>query len=131
MWFAQTRRVATVTARVASRRHAVQSSSPKRRLSSPRDSPLPPEVERELNTPIVFESHPLKVKYGTLALTIGLTVYTVLYVNFGESEHCFTPLRRWVDKQQQLLWTPAPEEVEMLEKIEKDLNLGKGPSNKS
>eukprot|EP00035_Acanthoeca_spectabilis_P023000 m.447071 g.447071 ORF g.447071 m.447071 type:complete len:121 (-) comp19466_c0_seq1:2941-3303(-) len=100
----------------------------KRRLSAPpRDSPFPPEVEKELNTPIVFESHPKTVKYGTLGLTTVLTVWAVMILDFGEKDHCFTPLRRWFHKQRDTLWAPAPEEVEMLKKIESDLKLG-GPA---
>lgn len=33
-----------------------------RLATAPRDAPFPPEVEKQLNTPIVFETYPLTVK---------------------------------------------------------------------
>ena len=44
----------------------------------------------DLNTPIIFAKHEKAVKYGTMAISIGLTFWLVLFADFGEKEHCFT-----------------------------------------
>ncbi|CDS14125.1 hypothetical protein LRAMOSA06295 [Lichtheimia ramosa] len=40
----------------------------------------------------------------------ALVGYVALFADFGEQEHCFSPLRRWFDEKRKQFWTLTPEE---------------------
>ena len=53
-----------------------------------------------------------------------LCLAIVLKGDFGEKEHCFSPIRRWVAQQQVRMWAPSATEQMQLTKIEEQLQLG-------
>ena len=67
-----------------------------RRGAAAQGAPGPTQAElaqmaaEDLNTPIIFAKHEKAVKYGTMAISISLTFWLVLFADFGEKEHCFT-----------------------------------------
>ncbi|BGP35662.1 hypothetical protein JCM10296v2_007514 [Rhodotorula toruloides] len=47
---------------------------------------------------------------AAFALSAGLAVYGVLFYDYGEQEHCFMPVRRWVDQHTASFFTLTPSE---------------------
>ncbi|KAJ1667479.1 hypothetical protein IW140_004897 [Coemansia sp. RSA 1813] len=50
----------------------------------------------------------------TYVLMFGVGVYTVLYKDYGQREHCFSGLRRWYFKKVNSWWTLSSEEEKEL-----------------
>ncbi|CAG8583521.1 13192_t:CDS:2 [Ambispora leptoticha] len=50
--------------------------------------------------------------FSFMALTGSL--YTVLFADFGEREHCYTPLRNWVAQKTNKFWTLSDKEKQEL-----------------
>ncbi|KAJ8661827.1 hypothetical protein O0I10_002636 [Lichtheimia ornata] len=46
----------------------------------------------------------------TWAVSLPLVGYVALFADFGEQEHCFSPLRRWFDEKRKRFWSLTPEE---------------------
>ncbi|BGP27901.1 pyridoxamine-phosphate oxidase [Rhodotorula toruloides] len=69
--------------------------------------PIPPS-----QLPQHFAPTPLS-RAGQIAaftLSAGIAVYGVLFYDYGEHEHCFMPVRRWVDQHTASFFTLTPEE---------------------
>jgi len=48
-------------------------------------------------------------------LVPGVFGYMALYCDFGEQEHIFSPLRRWVQKSKDEFWQLSPEEKRIVQ----------------
>ncbi|KAG9301878.1 hypothetical protein G9A89_004557 [Geosiphon pyriformis] len=51
---------------------------------------------------------------GVYALSFAIAVYSILYIDFGPEEHCFSGIRRWVDQKKREFWTLSDEEKKEL-----------------
>ena len=94
-------------------------------MSSHYDTPVPHRMSsdpklmkyrrRVLNPRnLVLTSGQRKIKLGSHFLVAGVVVYSVLFANWGEKEHCFSGIRRHYHKQLDSFFTiTAEDEIEM------------------
>lgn len=45
----------------------------------------------------------------------GVFGYMAFYVDFGEHEHIFSPLRRWLQRSKDEFWELSPEEKRVIQ----------------
>ncbi|GAA5964017.1 hypothetical protein JCM3765_007841 [Sporobolomyces pararoseus] len=54
------------------------------------------------------------IQFTAFTLAAGLTAYAVLFYDFGEREHVFMPVRRWVDENTKSFFTLSERDRQVL-----------------
>jgi len=68
------------------------------------------------NPPTTYKSGIMKSsRILQWTLVPGVFGYMALYGDFGEHEHVFSPLRRWVQKSRDEFWRLSPEEKRVVQ----------------
>ncbi|KAI9266967.1 hypothetical protein BY458DRAFT_587229 [Sporodiniella umbellata] len=83
----------------------------------PPQHPVPSEqiqerFKRRLAMPEAMAPTPRarQIQLFTYALSISLTGYIVLFADFGQEKHCFTPIRQWFQEKKSHFWTLTDQE---------------------
>ncbi|ORY96735.1 hypothetical protein BCR43DRAFT_563974 [Syncephalastrum racemosum] len=76
------------------------------------DPKLAERYKRRLHTPgsLAPRLRARQIHILSWACSIPLAGYVVLFADFGQEEHCFSPLRRWFESKRQQFWTLTPQE---------------------
>ncbi|PAV23315.1 pyridoxamine-phosphate oxidase [Pyrrhoderma noxium] len=69
-------------------------------------------------TPDVKPSRVVATAFGLRLIAVpACIVYAVLYHDFGEDDHVFMPVRRWVKAKKESFFTLSPEERQLVDAI--------------
>ncbi|KAG0750621.1 hypothetical protein G6F57_000103 [Rhizopus arrhizus] len=68
--------------------------------------------KRRLQLPKAMAPRPRarQIQVLTWVLSVSLTSYVVLFADFGQEKHCFTPIRNWFQEKKNKFWTLSEEE---------------------
>eukprot|EP00053_Salpingoeca_punica_P026859 m.21985 g.21985 ORF g.21985 m.21985 type:complete len:99 (-) comp9133_c0_seq1:93-389(-) len=67
--------------------------------------------------PLAFPRWEKFVRRGTWVAVTVTAGYLLLFHDFGEGEHCFSPIRRYMNKHVAQYWTPTEEETKRIAAI--------------
>ncbi|XP_032222557.1 uncharacterized protein LOC116604387 [Nematostella vectensis] len=77
--------------------------------------------QNELLRPLIFPNHQRGFKLFNAAIATGLTVYFVFIHKFSSEDHCFMPIRRFVEQQKRYFFQIKPEDEEYIRKRTEEL----------
>ncbi|KAJ3997312.1 hypothetical protein F5050DRAFT_1753282 [Lentinula boryana] len=61
----------------------------------------------------------------------GIMTYAVFFYDFGNDEHVFQPVRRWVSRQKSTLFALSPDEEKFVESEKRKAEAGGSPKSHS
>ena len=70
----------------------------------------PLHTDPNIHKPIIFAKHDRKVGIGLNIFSVMFVAYSVLFMDFGQKEHCFSSIRRAVFGKMNSWMTIRPED---------------------
>lgn len=76
-----------------------------------------------LDRPLIFPHHDRRFSIGIKLFTGAVAAYLILFGNFGEHDHCFSSLRRYVFGKARSLMTVGPNDVGYIQRRVEEMEI--------
>ena len=77
----------------------------------------------DLYKPLFFPNSDRKFRIFINFMTVGLFSYSVLFMDFGNREHCFSPIRRYIFGKINSLFSINTEDEDYINKRVEDMKI--------
>ena len=102
--------------------------------SSAQHRPPPPYYHPDLHKPLIFPNHERKFKLFSWAVCGAIAFHMALFMDHGDREHCFSPLRRYCKRKLESFLVIQPEDEayiqKRVEKLQRTVELVKEEQRK-